>query len=126
MIFTNENSIKYLKLTVNQLKDNLEIKTNIKIDDFWVFHGTYAFQLRSPLKIPAKTIGLALPRSSLLRLGMISHTAVWDPGYEGKGSITANFAIPLIINKNEFLFQILFAKADKSKMYAGYFQHENV
>lgn len=47
--------------------------------------GAYIVRYAEYIRIPADAIGLAFPRSSLLRMGAILYTAVWDPGYEGQG-----------------------------------------
>ena len=48
--------------------------------------GPYLVKYNEYIKIPNGYIGLAIQRSSLLRMGVSLYTAVWDPGYEGRGS----------------------------------------
>ncbi len=47
--------------------------------------GSYRITYHEIVNIPAGFLGLLLPRSSLLRNGATIHTAVWDPGYKGRG-----------------------------------------
>lgn len=47
--------------------------------------GAYIVRYREYVKIPDDCIALAIPRSSLLRMGATLYTAVWDPGYKGRG-----------------------------------------
>lgn len=47
--------------------------------------GGYKIRYKEVVKIPENTIALAIPRSTLLRIGATIYTAVWDPGYEGRG-----------------------------------------
>ncbi|MCS7099784.1 MAG: deoxyuridine 5'-triphosphate nucleotidohydrolase, partial [Sulfolobales archaeon] len=47
--------------------------------------GTYVVRYCEYVKIPEDSVALAIPRSSLLRSGVALFTAVWDPGYEGRG-----------------------------------------
>ncbi|MEM2452892.1 MAG: hypothetical protein QW725_00680, partial [Ignisphaera sp.] len=43
--------------------------------------GGYRIRYREIVKVPENTIAIAIPRSTLLRIGATIHTAVWDPGY---------------------------------------------
>jgi dUTP pyrophosphatase len=49
--------------------------------------GPYVLTFAERIMIPASCCGLVLPRSSLLRSGVTIHTALWDPGYEGRGKV---------------------------------------
>lgn len=48
--------------------------------------GAYFIRYNEYVKIPNGYMGLAIPRSSLIRMGATIYTAVWDPGYEGRGA----------------------------------------
>lgn len=47
--------------------------------------GAYRIRYKEVVKVPENTIALAIPRSTLLRNGVTIFTAIWDPGYEGRG-----------------------------------------
>jgi dUTP pyrophosphatase len=47
--------------------------------------GAYRIRYKEIVKVPENAIALAIPRSTLLRNGATIFTAVWDPGYEGRG-----------------------------------------
>lgn len=47
--------------------------------------GAYRIRYKEVVKVPDNMIALAIPRSTLLRIGAAIFTAVWDPGYEGRG-----------------------------------------
>ncbi len=47
--------------------------------------GAYIVRYAEVVRVPRGFIAVAYPRSSLLRMGVVLHTAVWDPGYEGRG-----------------------------------------
>jgi len=49
--------------------------------------GSYVLTFAERIKMPVDCCGLVLPRSSLLRSGVAIHTAIWDPGYEGRGKV---------------------------------------
>jgi dUTP pyrophosphatase len=57
-------------------------------DSDGIYHlpqGSYVIRYREYVKVPEDAIALAIPRSSLIRSGSTLFTAVWDPGYEGRG-----------------------------------------
>jgi len=47
--------------------------------------GSYVVVYDEVVRIPEDHVGLVFPRSRLMRCGLDLRTAVWDPGYEGKG-----------------------------------------
>jgi len=53
---------------------------------FYLEPGPYLIKYGEYVRIPNGYVGLAIQRSSLLRMGASLYTAVWDPGYEGRGS----------------------------------------
>lgn len=55
-------------------------------DGWWDLHrGAYVITYREKVNLPHDLMALARPRSTLLRSGVSIHTAVWDPGYSGRG-----------------------------------------
>lgn len=46
----------------------------------------YLIMYNEVVKMPLDLVAIARPRSTLLRNGVTMETAVWDPGYHGKGS----------------------------------------
>ncbi|MEM1643082.1 MAG: deoxyuridine 5'-triphosphate nucleotidohydrolase [Desulfurococcaceae archaeon] len=54
-------------------------------DSFHLNPGSYVIRYAEEVSIPSNCIGLAIPRSSLIRMGAFIATAVWDPGYYGRG-----------------------------------------
>jgi len=49
--------------------------------------GSYRLTFSEVIRLPDMCCGLVLPRSSLLRSGVTVHTALWDPGYRGRGCV---------------------------------------
>jgi len=47
--------------------------------------GHYLIHYAETVQIPLDAIAYTQPRSSLLRMGVTLHGAVWDPGYCGQG-----------------------------------------
>ncbi len=74
--------------------------------------GAYIVRYNEYVRIPNGYIGLAIPRSSLLRMGATLHTAVWDPGYEGMGVglLTVYNDEGVIIERNTQIAQLIYLK----------------
>lgn len=91
--------------------------------------GPYKVQFNELVKVPPDCIGLALPRSSLLRMGVSAHNAVWDPGYEGRseGMIYVSNPHGVEIFKDAKLVQMVFLRLEgkASKLYSGIYHGEN-
>ncbi len=68
-----------------ELPEYKEVKPAPINNRYYLELGVYLVRYREYVKIPEDCIGLVLPRSSLLRMGATLHTAIWDPGYEGRG-----------------------------------------
>lgn len=61
---------------------------------FSLDRGAYVVRYCEYVKIPEDSMALAIPRSTLIRSGATIFTAVWDPGYEGRG-----YGLMLVLNK---------------------------
>lgn len=48
--------------------------------------GAYKIVMNERVNIPNDLVGIAFPRSSLLRMGAYTQNAFWDAGYEGSGA----------------------------------------
>jgi deoxycytidine triphosphate deaminase len=91
--------------------------------------GVYVVRLNVAVRMPSKAIGLSMPRSTLIRLGVVKcETAVFDPGYEGIGAQTIYIPISqLRIAENERWFQFIVADAMETGMtYTGRYQGEGI
>ncbi len=90
--------------------------------------GAYLVRYGERVKIPRDCIGLVLPRSTLLRIGATIETAVWDPGYEGRG-----VGLLLVFNENGIIIErrahiaqlvLLKLTGEASKPYKGQYYGE--
>ena len=74
------------------------------------------------------TIGYAVGRSSMLRIGAVVHGAFWDWGYVGKGKLLViPMAADLLLRKGDRFAQIAFWPANTNdKQYNGSHQNEGV
>jgi len=90
--------------------------------------GPYYVKYREWIEIPNGFIGLAIQRSSLIRMGATLYTAVWDPGYKGRGSglLVVHNPHGIEIEKGAQIAQLVFFKMTGTtrKTYNGYYQGE--
>ncbi|MEM3712266.1 MAG: deoxyuridine 5'-triphosphate nucleotidohydrolase [Thermoproteota archaeon] len=91
--------------------------------------GSYRITYHEIVNIPAGFIGLLLPRSSLLRNGATIYTAVWDPGYRGRGMglmVVFNKLGIRIAEKARVAQLIIIDVEDTGELYKGRFLGENL
>lgn len=85
--------------------------------------GPYLVKYNEYIKIPNGYIALAIQRSSLIRMGATLYTAVWDPGYRGRGSglLVVHNPHGIIIEKNSQVAQLVFIKMSRETrlLYSG-------
>lgn len=88
--------------------------------------GTYLITFREKVKIPKNACAIAQPRSSLLRMGVTMGTALWDPGYEGRGQslLIVHNPYGFWMKENARLVQLVFLKleSEATKLYNGRYQ----
>lgn len=91
--------------------------------------GSYRVTYHEIVNIPAGYLGLLLPRSSLLRNGATIYTAVWDPGYKGRGMglmVVFNRQGIRIAEEARVAQLILLSVKDSTELYKGRFLGENI
>ena len=78
--------------------------------------------------IPNNAAGIVLPRSSLLRMGANIYTALWDPGYKGKGVSLLKVFNPqgIVIERYARIAQLILIPAKSSGEYSGKYQYEGL
>jgi len=82
-----EKFVTKLTLDANNVELSKVEKINPSEDGFYeLAPGAYKINYSEIVSIPEDCVGLVFPRSSLLRSGVTIYTAVWDPGYTGRGS----------------------------------------
>ena len=69
---------------VRQLPDLLELMWHGD-NPMLLQSGGYLVNYNEVVEVPLDSAGIVLPRSSLLRCGATLHTALWEPGYRGRG-----------------------------------------
>jgi len=91
--------------------------------------GCYLIMYNEVVKMPLDLVAIARPRSTLLRNGVTMETAVWDPGYHGKGSSLLLVHNPsgVRLKRDARLTQLLFLGINEVKAgYRGVYQHERL
>ena len=98
--------------------------------EFYEFHQNGLYEMRFPkVTIPADCMGLAFPRSTINRLGIIKlESAVFDSGYSGEFTQSFFFPLRARIHKDEALVQLVFFRneAPSEILYHGRYQNESV
>lgn len=92
--------------------------------------GPYKLTFSEEIRIPANCCGLVLPRSSLLRSGVAVHTALWDPGYEGKGKVLLSVlnrkGAVISIGARVAQLVVLRLSGEPHGIYSGQYQREGM
>ncbi len=91
--------------------------------------GSYLITYNEIINLPLYLMGLVLPRSSLLRSGVTVNTAVWDPGYNGRGQSLLSVSNPngFVVEENVRIVQMIFLTLnDVTEGYSGAYQMENL
>ena len=91
--------------------------------------GAYIITYNEIVHIPRNVIALAVPRSSLLRCGVMINTAVWDAGYSGRSQSLMIIYNPqgFRVQRNARIVQLVFLKlTQETEGYHGAYQGENI
>lgn len=90
--------------------------------------GGYLVTYNETISVPADSAGILLPRSSLMRCGATLHSALWDPGYTGKGQglMTVFNMLELYPNARIAQFILLAIEGQVDSLYSGQYQGENL
>lgn len=88
--------------------------------------GAYKVKTNERFNIPHNLMGLAYPRSSLLRMGVFTQTAFWEAGFQGKAEFLLKVENPkgVRIKENARLTQVAFGEIMEVKEgYNGRYQN---
>ncbi len=90
--------------------------------------GSYKIMYGEAVKMPKDALGIVLPRSTLMRMGATVISALWDPGYQGRGYGLLVVFNPhgIIIHRNARVAQIFMIKGKTNKEYEGTYKGENL
>lgn len=94
----------------------------------WLVPGGYLVTYNEEISVPPDCAGLVLPRSSLMRCGAALHSALWDPGYRGRGQGLLSVYSPLELLPDARLGQFILLRLEGApgELYRGTYQGENL
>ncbi len=87
--------------------------------------GIYKVVSNETVKLPLDLIGVAYPRSSLLRMGAFTQTGAWDAGFEGLSEFLLVVQNPrgMRLKQNARVAQLLFTRITETETgYNGIYQ----
>ena len=90
--------------------------------------GGYLVTYNEEIAVPPDCAGLVLPRSSLMRCGATLHSALWDPGYRGRGQGLMSVFSPLELFRDARVGQFILIRLEQhaDELYQGKYQGENL
>ena len=92
--------------------------------------GHYLVTFNEVVNLPRWLMALGRPRSSLLRMGVTLHTAVWDAGYRGRSQalLVVHHADGFRLQRDARIAQLVFfpLSAPDARGYDGRYQRENL
>lgn len=95
---------------------------------FYIFEKGGMYELRFPeVRVPATCTGVAFPRSTLNRLGIVKlESAVFDSGYQGEPTQVIFTPIRARVHRDEAMVQLVFFRNEKrtTNPYSGFYQNE--
>jgi dUTP pyrophosphatase len=103
--------------------------SEIPIEDgrWFLEPGVYHCAMNEWISIPKDLYGLLLPRSSALACGIHIHSALWDPGYQGRSFIHTAVSRRATIFANARIAQMIFGPVlGEASSYSGAFLGEDV
>ncbi len=87
--------------------------------------GIYKIRTNEVVNLPLDLVGIAFPRSSLLRLGAFTQTGVWDAGFRGESEFVLVVENPngIKIKQNSRIIQLAFLRMNETNEgYNGIYQ----
>lgn len=91
--------------------------------------AAYVIEYGEEIHVPENHIGRIYPRSRLMRSGGMLFTAIWDPGYEGRGEGQLVVTNPsgLVLERGMRIGQMVFEETEGlNRSYDGTHQGENI
>ena len=92
--------------------------------------GAYRIRYNEVVRVPSDCVAIGLPRSSLMRMGATVISALWDPGYEGRGEGLLMVENPygIVLEKNARVVQLIFIRLESKPVseYRGAYMREGL
>lgn len=118
------NGVGVISCNDVKLPEYVEVQCNE--GKFFLEKGVYVVQVKERISIPLDAVGICLPRSSLVRMGVQVGSALWDSGYVGYSKILLNVENPIIIEKGARFAQLILIRCERkaNEGYGGRYQNE--
>ncbi len=101
-----------------------------KEDFVFLSKGFYKVRYNEIISLPSDLAAYIMPRSTMLRCGATLHSALWDPGYEGRGEglLEVGNEKGMYLKKNARIGQIVFMSLSEEtkELYQGRYKGENI
>jgi len=107
----------------------MEARKKKDTDAFGWWHlgpGEYKIVTNESVALPRDLVGIAFPRSSLLRMGMFTQTGVWDAGFQGRSEFILVVGNPAgaQVKQNARVVQLMFTRITETERgYDGRYQN---
>ena len=92
--------------------------------------GAYRVRYNEVVRVPGDCVAIGLPRSSLMRMGATVVSALWDPGYEGKGEglLIVENPYGIVLEKDARIVQLIFIRLESKpeSEYRGVYMREGL
>ncbi|MDH5816236.1 MAG: deoxyuridine 5'-triphosphate nucleotidohydrolase [Candidatus Nezhaarchaeota archaeon] len=92
--------------------------------------GAYKVRYNEVVRVPRNYVAIGLPRSSLMRMGATIISALWDPGYEGRGEglLLVENPYGIILERNARVIQLIFVRleSEPESEYRGSYMYEGL
>lgn len=99
---------------------------DLDVPHYTLIRGVYVVVYEEEITIPEGYVGFVKPRSRLLRTGNHLTTAVWEPGYSGRGEGSLQVGSLMFLEHDARIGQIVFAEQDTEHAYEGTHQAERL
>jgi len=122
--YVDPSSIAVISNEKTDLPNYVEV---VPHNDYYILiaNNVYVVQLSEEIEMPKNCMGILLPRSSLLRSGVVAQGTLVDPGYRGKPRVLTYPLINIKIEKNARLFHLIVFCMDRELgEYKGQWQGE--
>jgi len=112
---------------IPQTKEIIPQKKNPQDKFGWwnLKRGAYKIRTNESIHLSTDLVGIAFPRSSLLRVGAFTQTGVWDAGFKGKSEfiLVVENIHGLRLKQNARIIQIVFIRINETNLgYQGIYQ----
>jgi deoxycytidine triphosphate deaminase len=84
----------------------------------------YQFECAETVKLPAGMCAMVLPRSSLIRRGVLLGTGLYDSGYEGHLGGCLYASADTLLEDGVAILQMVFVKSEGTRLYEGQYQEK--